>query len=178
MPSPESDATSDRQRAQLDALETLHDLFGQHEISYWVFGGWAVDLHAGRITRPHADLDLAVWTVDVERVTALLGEAGWRRTPSPDEDGYAQFAQASMRIDLAFLARDDDGTVYTPLEDGRGDWPAGAFGEDVATLDGVQARVVSVASLLADKSEPRDDPMTLAKDRADVEILRRRAREA
>jgi hypothetical protein len=35
-----------------------------------------------------------------------------------------------------------------------------------------------VASLLADKSEPRDDPMTLAKDRADVEILRRRAREA
>jgi len=44
----------------LSALSRLDELFGQHGIEYWLFGGWAVDFHAGKVTRPHDDLDLAV----------------------------------------------------------------------------------------------------------------------
>jgi hypothetical protein len=44
---------------QLSALSHLDELFGQHAIEYWLFGGWAVDFHAGKVTRPHDDLDLA-----------------------------------------------------------------------------------------------------------------------
>ena len=41
-------------------------------IAYWLFGGWAVDFYAGRITRPHVDVDIAVWLDDVPRIAALL----------------------------------------------------------------------------------------------------------
>ena len=38
-------------------------------------GGWAVDLHAGAVTREHDDIDIAVWLDDVgkaERVRARV----------------------------------------------------------------------------------------------------------
>jgi hypothetical protein len=77
-----------------------------------------------------------------------------------------------MHLDLTYLAHDETtGAVDTPLLPGRGDWPEGAFDEDVRELDGVQARVVSPRSLIADKSEIRDEPSTASKDRADVAVL-------
>jgi len=157
--------------ARLEAIGVLTGLFAQHEIDYWLFGGWAVDFHVGRVTRRHADIDIAVWAADLSRIEDLLGHAGWHRTRHTDEDGYAEFAHGTDALDLAFLARDDDGLVYTPLEDGRGEWPVGTFGDDVATLHGVQARVVRAASLLEDNSQHRDDPSTRAKDEADVAAL-------
>jgi len=47
--------------AQLDALGELHRHFEAEGVEYWLFGGWAVDFHAGAITRPHGDLDIAIW---------------------------------------------------------------------------------------------------------------------
>jgi hypothetical protein len=40
----------------------LGEVWEQFEVlsRYWLFGGWAVDFHAGRVTRDHADIDLAV----------------------------------------------------------------------------------------------------------------------
>jgi hypothetical protein len=156
---------------QLQALGRLHDLFEQQEIDYWVFGGWAVDLYAGRVTRPHADIDVAVFLSDLGRIDELLSQAGWHHTPQVGEDGYTQYVHEAARLDLAFLVRDDDGIVYTPIESGRGAWPFGAFGDDVADLLGVRARVVGLSSLLSDKSEVRSDPSTRAKDQADVAVL-------
>jgi hypothetical protein len=37
---------------QLVALARVHELLVRHRIEYWLFGGWAVDFHAGAITRP------------------------------------------------------------------------------------------------------------------------------
>jgi hypothetical protein len=162
--------------SQLQALGRLHDLFEQQGIDYWVFGGWAVDLHAGRLTRPHADIDVAVFLSDLGRIDELLSQAGWHHTPQTGEDGYTQYVHEAARLDLAYLVRDDDGIAYTPIESGRGDWPFDAFGNDVADLLGVRARVVSLSSLLSDKSEERSDPSTRAKDRADVAVLARVAR--
>jgi aminoglycoside-2''-adenylyltransferase len=167
---------SDDSESQLAVLGELHELFEQQRIDYWVFGGWAVDFHAGRVTRPHADIDVAVWMDDLERIGELLGQAGWHHAPLDNEDGYTQYAHEAARLELAFLARDVNGVVYTPIQDGRGDWPLDAFGEDVAALLGVQVHVVSLSSLLSDKLEVRSDPSTRAKDRADVEVLLRVAR--
>jgi len=157
--------------SQLEALGRLHELFEQAGIDYWVFGGWAVDFYAGRLTRPHGDIDVAVWMIDLGRVDELLSHAGWNHTPQINEDGYTQYVLETTRLDLAYLARDDDGLVYTPIESGRGDWAFGAFGHDVADLLGVRAHVVSLSSLLSDKMEVRSDPSTRAKDQADVEVL-------
>jgi len=42
-------------------------------IQWAVAGGWAIDLFLGRPTREHADLDLAIWRADQEKLYAALG---------------------------------------------------------------------------------------------------------
>jgi hypothetical protein len=158
---------------QLAALARIDELLRDHGIEYWLFGGWAVDFHVGSVTRAHQDLDLAVWLEDHARIAALLKADRWEHTPEVGEDGYTVYQRGGVRLELAFLARDGDGAVSTPLRDGRAAWPDQAFGGDVAELHGVRARVMSLRALIADKSEARDDPAAAAKDRADVEILSR-----
>jgi hypothetical protein len=158
--------------AQLRTIGWLHSLFAEQDIDYWLFGGWAVDFHAGRVTRPHADVDLAVWAADLGRIRTLLEADGWAHAPEPGEDGYTGYERGGTRLELAFLARDEAGAISTPLADGQGAWPVGSFGDDQAQVDGVVARVVGLASLVEDKSGPRGDPAVAAKDRGDVALLR------
>ncbi|HEY4304962.1 MAG TPA: hypothetical protein VGM82_10875 [Gemmatimonadaceae bacterium] len=157
---------------QLAALADLDRLLRDHAVTYWVFGGWAVDFHVGRITRAHDDIDIAVWSDDRASVIPLLVGGGWSHRPQDGEDGYMCFARGDVQLEIAFLARDDSGVMYTPLDDGRGEWPPTSFGEDVACLQGTCVRVVSRASLIADKATIREDATTAAKDRADVARLR------
>jgi hypothetical protein len=141
---------------QLSALSHLDELFGQHGIEYWLFGGWAVDFHAGRVTRPHDDLDLAVWSHDGERVRELLTAGGWRHTP---EEGYSVYELEDVRLEVALLD--------------HGEWPANSFEHDVAEVAGVRARVVSLSSLKVDKAVVRNDESIAVKDRADSATLGR-----
>ena len=157
--------------AQLRSIGWFHALLTAQGVDYWLFGGWAVDFHVGRVTRDHADVDVAIWAEDLDRIGTLLEAEGWTHAPVPGEEGYTGYERAGTRLELAFLARDESGTVYTPLAAGRGDWPAGSFGDDQAEVDGVLARVVGLSSLIEDKSGPRVDPVAAAKDRADVALL-------
>jgi hypothetical protein len=156
---------------QLAAIGQVHNLFEAHHVDYWLFGGWAVDFHAGRVTRPHADIDLAIWLSDLDRVRQPLDEAGWRLLNDQATDGYLAFEQRGVVIEVALLDRDELGMIYTPAASGRGDWPADSFGADIATLNGIAARVVGRASLIIDKSDPKGGPNAAAKDRADVAVL-------
>jgi hypothetical protein len=166
-----------REDAQLVALASIHELFSSRGIEYWLFGGWAVDFHAGKVSRAHDDLDLAVWSRDRERVAALLATNDWRHSPEEGEDGYTVYERAAVRLEVAFLARDTNGVIYTPLEEGRGTWPEGSFGDDIAELRGVRTRVISLDALKVDKSAVHDDPHVAAKDRADLATLGARIEE-
>ena len=90
---------------------------------------------------------------------------------SHGEDGYTEYGNGAIHLDLALLACDADGVVYTPLQEGRGEWSQGAFGQDARELEGACARLVSVASLRADKVGRREDASAAMKDRVDVEAL-------
>jgi hypothetical protein len=158
---------------QLAAFARIHELLSEHGIDYWLFGGWAVDFHAGSVTRPHADLDLAVWQKDLERIAELLAEKGWKHAPEPGEDGCTGYERGGVRVELAFLARGATGEVYTPLRNGRAAWPDEAFEDDVGELRGVRARVMSLRALKADKSGAHADPVVAAKDRGDMATLSR-----
>uniref|UniRef100_UPI003978CD8B nucleotidyltransferase domain-containing protein n=1 Tax=Salmonella sp. SAL4443 TaxID=3159898 RepID=UPI003978CD8B len=72
---------------QLSALADVASVLDQEGLEYWLFGGWAVDFYAGRITRPHFDVDLAVWLDDFPRIAAVLERSGWRHAPDPDGEG-------------------------------------------------------------------------------------------
>lgn len=43
-----------------------------------VAGGWAIDLHLGRVTRPHDDLEIVVFGDDVPSVLAAFAAPDWR----------------------------------------------------------------------------------------------------
>jgi hypothetical protein len=159
------------EEAQLAALAAVCRLFAAHGLDYWLFGGWAVDFHAGTVSGPHDDLDLAVWAADRDRIAGLLTGEGWRHAPEEGEDGYTGFEREGVRLELAFLAQDEDGVVYTRLAEGRGSWPEESFGEETGELRGLRVRVVGLAALRADKSAAHADPHVAEKDRADLDTL-------
>ena len=163
--------TYDRNAAlQLAAVAAVDALLEREDIPYWLFGGWAVDFHAGAITRPHGDVDVAVWLEDMPRVAALLGRDGWRHTPHPDDDGGTRYERDGVRLELTFLVRSDTG-VYTQLRDRRAAWPEGTFGADTRELAGARARVAGLQALTEGKSSGRDDPDEAARDQADFDVL-------
>jgi hypothetical protein len=164
--SPPSDATE----AQLAAIDQMHRQFTTNGIEYWLFGGWAVDFHAGRVTRAHSDIDLAVWRADVDRIAARLEAEGWQRA-GESVDGAMTYQRGAVQAEIAFLARDENDIVYTPVDGGRGEWPPHAFGAEIAVVAGVHARVIELAALIEEKSAGYGDAQAHAKDRIDLAVL-------
>ena len=158
-------------RDQLAAIAQTHELLTRGGIDYWLFGGWAVDFHAGAITRSHDDVDIAVWLDDHDRIAGLLGAEGWKHVPEPDEDGGTGYERDAVRLELTFLVPGDGGEAYIPLRTGRALWSDEPMSTDLAELSGVRARVLGLAELKRGKSRSRDDPAEAVKDRADFATL-------
>jgi Aminoglycoside-2''-adenylyltransferase len=158
-------------RDQLSAIAQTHELFTRSGIDYWLFGGWAVDFHAGSITRSHDDIDIAVWLNDHDRIAGLLGAEGWKHAPEADEDGGTGYERDAVRLELTFLVPSDEGEVYIPLRAGGVLWSDEPMSTDLLELSGVPARVLGVAALKRGKSHSRDDPVEAAKDRVDFATL-------
>jgi hypothetical protein len=116
-----------------------------------------VDFYAGAVTRPHDDIDIAVSLDDHPPIAELLRADGWVHAPEPDEDGGTGYERAGVRLELTFAE-------CVP-------WPPEALGGDVAELDGVRARLISLSALKRGKSSPREEPEDASKDVADATVL-------
>ena len=161
-----------RASQQLSALGEVSDLLDKAGIAYWLFGGWAVDFYVGSVTRPHDDVDLAVWLVDSPRIVELLRTTRWHHAPLEDEDGGTGYERGGVRLELTFLVRGSDGLASIPLRSGLVAWPGeDALAKDVGELHGVRSRLLGFAALISGKSASRDDPEDAAKDRADFTRL-------
>jgi dihydrofolate reductase len=156
---------------QLSALGEVTAQLDREQITYWLFGGWGVDFHAGRTTRLHDDVDLAVWLDDVPRIVELLVGSGWAHAPEPDEDGGTGYERDGVRLELTYLVRRDDGSILTPLQGFEAQWPEGAFVGERRSLGAVSAQVISLTALARGKSSARDHPSDAAKDMADHAVL-------
>jgi hypothetical protein len=103
-----------------------HQLFSGQDIDYWLFGGWAVDFHAGRVTRAHEDVDVAVWHADLDRIRGLLEARGWVHAPDLGEDGYTQEHVGPRRRHRGFTQ--DPGQVAVAVPGGTvAEGAAGGF---------------------------------------------------
>jgi lincosamide nucleotidyltransferase A/C/D/E len=58
-------------------VEWILGLTGGLGIEVWLDGGWAVDAHVGRQTRPHRDLDIALQTHDSQVLQSALEDEGF-----------------------------------------------------------------------------------------------------
>jgi dihydrofolate reductase len=89
---------------QLAALADVDRILAAASQEYWLFGGWAVDFHAGRITRPHGDVDVAVWLADLPRIGTLPTP---RRTEAPGtsavESGSSSRTWCGARTEVSSL---------------------------------------------------------------------------
>jgi len=170
--SPQVKVIEQRASKQLSALAEVCDLLEKAEITYWLFGGWAVDFYVRSVTRSHDDVDLAVWLVDASRIAEMLQSHGWRHAPFEDEDGGTGYERGGVRLELTFLVRGSEGLASIPLQSGPVVWPGeDGLADDVGELRGVRSRLIGFAVLISGKSTSRDDPEDGAKDRADFARL-------
>jgi aminoglycoside-2''-adenylyltransferase len=160
------------QQDQLSAIARTHELFTRGDIDYWLFGGWGIDFHLGSITRPHPDVDVAVWLEDQERIASLLESEAWKHAPEADEDGGTGYERNGVRLELTFVARGDRGEVYIPMLQVGCSGRTSPCVQTLQKLSGVRARVLDLAPLKRGKSNSRDDRRA-AKDRADFAALSR-----
>ncbi len=163
----------DSQSQQRAALGDVGSIFDEHGFDYWVFGGWAVDFHVGAVTRQHTDVDLAVWADDADTIHSVMIANGWEHEPAADEDGGTGYGLRGVRLELTYLASNEDGEVFIALRDRYVLWSESSLGDHVLELDGTCARVVPLDLLMRGKSRPRDDPEEAEIDRKDFEILSR-----
>ena len=110
----------------LAVLEVLTDA----DLPAWVVGGWGIEALAGRVTRDHRDLDLAIRDADLHRaMDALAGlgfavETDWLPTRVELGGGPGGW------VDLHPLAFDAEGTgVLTGLDGVRFVYPSDQFAQ-------------------------------------------------
>ncbi len=163
-------------KTQLELLREIAAALGSAGVDWWLFGGWAMDLHAGRVTRDHADIEIFSWKHDATAVRHSMQSAEFTHAPFGLYPNETQtFLKRGQEIGVWFIERDAAGAITTP---GRwSDWPwlAGSFDGSPLTLDGVTARVMSIEGLLDIKTRfaehPHGAPLR-EKDIGDIALLR------
>jgi hypothetical protein len=141
-------------------------------LEHWFFGGWAVDLWVGRLTRPHDDIDVLVWRHDEVRVHNALTMAGWLHTPTPEDLVGTTCERDGYELQLAFVVPGVAGGVVVPVANQPVVLSTGALAFARREMAEVSAGVLTLGTMLALKSTSRADGAGGAKDRADLVALR------
>jgi Aminoglycoside-2''-adenylyltransferase len=159
-------------RIQLTLLPELAVLLDRARVRFWLRGGWALDFHAGRITRDHGDIDLVVRFRQRSRLRKLLEENDYRVVRLSDLASI-HFSKGKQDIGLAFIWTDEMARTVTP---GREfwPWPDDAFCNRRHTLHGIACRAMSIESLLEEKEnyERYTGRPLREKDLVSVKLLR------
>ena len=58
-------------------IMTVIDILENAEITYWIDGGWGVDILAGKQTRDHRDIDINFDSRYTEKLLHILFEYGY-----------------------------------------------------------------------------------------------------
>ena len=156
----------------LAALGSDSKALDEAGLEHWFFGGWAVDMWVGRLTRPHDDIDVLVWRRDERRVDAALETAGWGHAPTPEDLLGTSFVRETYELQLTFVVPRADGGVVVPVPEQPIVVSSDPLDFARRELNGVSVKVLTLDLMLANKSAPRPDDVGGPKDRADLAALR------
>jgi lincosamide nucleotidyltransferase A/C/D/E len=132
----------------------------------WVGGGWGVDALAGRQTRPHRDLDLAVDDDHQAAAIDALGRLGFVVETDWRPVRVELVADADGWVDLHPVVFDADGNGrQADVDGGHFEYPRDCF--SAGSIGGVTVACLSVAQQLRfhEGYQPRDH------DRHDLALL-------
>lgn len=120
-----------------DVIEVL-DALDEAGARHWVAGGWGVAALAGRQTRWHRDLDLAVDAADLSCCLAVLGRLGYAAETDWLPARVELRAPADRWVDVHPVAFDEDGHGrQADLDGGVFDYPPDAFSRGLIAGHGV-----------------------------------------
>ena len=156
----------------LAALKSASSALDEADLEHWFFGGWAVDVWVGRLTRPHDDIDVLVWRRDESRVDQALTSAGWVHRPSPEDRVGTNYARDGYELQLTYAVAGSEGSMVVPVPDQPIVLSTGPLAYARRNLGDTSVRVLTLAMMLAIKSQPRPDEVGGEKDRADLAALR------
>lgn len=154
-------------------------MFAPLGCAWWIAGGWAIDLHVGRETRAHGDMDIALLRRDCGRVAELLGDwdvqiahdgelRPWDAEPLP-VDRHQFWARRrgheAWAFEVLLEETSDDAWVYR--RDGRVTLPLAEIGHVLP--DGVPYLRPGVALLY--KSPPGPDMERNSRNNMDFEAV-------
>jgi lincosamide nucleotidyltransferase A/C/D/E len=116
-----------------DVIEVL-DALDEAGVRHWVAGGWGVAALAGRQTRWHRDLDLAVDAEDLSRCLAVLGRLGYTAETDWLPTRIEVRSQGARWVDVHPVTFDEDGHGgQADLDGGVFDYPPDAFSRGLIT---------------------------------------------
>lgn len=156
---------------QTAALASAAEALDSADVEHWFFGGWAVDLWVGRVTRPHEDIDVLVLRREQPQVDAALTAAGWVHTPHADDVVGTNYDGDGAVLQLTFADVGDDGGLVVPVPGAPVVVSTHPVEPARRPLGHLQVRVLPLAKMLETKASPRADEAGAEKDRADVEAL-------
>jgi hypothetical protein len=166
---------NDATRTQLRLIAEIASALDAAGIAWWLFGGWAMDLHAQEVTRDHDDIEMFIRAEDGRRVREALVRAGFVALPGLHPDEGQPFVKDGQEVGTWFIMRDAAGRMVTPGRWCDWPWPDGAFDGRRVRLGDREIPVMSAEGLLEMKlgyaKHPHGAPLR-AKDIADIERLR------
>ena len=154
-----------------DGVVEILDLLEGAGIACWVDGGWGVDALAGRQTRPHSDLDLAVDRTRLPDVRSILEGLGLHvdEAAEPGLPARLVMVDGTRQVDLHPL-KFGGGDGWQQLSESGDDWgryPAeGLAGE--GSIGGRPVRCLTAELQL----RFHEGYELSTKDEHDIEILR------
>ncbi len=88
----------------------LYNLFKKNGIDVWIDGGWGIDALLGKQTRPHKDLDIAIYHKDKPTLRKLLEERGYKDVVRDDtSDWNFVLGDGEREVDVHTFMFDDKG---------------------------------------------------------------------
>ena len=161
------------EHGQIRLISKLAHVMSGAGIDFWLSGGWAVDFHLGRVTRPHSDIDFVVALGDKATLWDLLEAEGAAHTGSDETGGVESFDLDDLRIEITYVLEDEKGRLVTPGYESW-PWPQTSLADEHVTLEGIVTRAVSVTGLLEMKEgwEENLGEKPRPHDVADIEALR------
>lgn len=153
---------------ELDDVLVLCRTFEAANLSFWVDGGWGVDALVMEQTRPHSDLDLAVFLSDLPAFERVLVKEGYARIELNSEPDWNWVLRnpKGLSVDLHGFVWDDqhNGILGDPANGEM--YPSGAFDGQGRLGDfDVQCIAAPVALMFRNGFTPR------AVDHHDVALL-------